>query len=380
MVQSFYKNETSFKGELMIKNLKKKINWLLLTPYMVFVSYFILSSSEQSFVVSLIECVLLAVAIMVSVYHAEEIAHDIGEGLGALVLALSVTVIEVGLILTLMSTGQGETSTIARDTVFSAVMIVCNGIVGICILLGGLKYKEVGFQFRGANSLLVVLISLSVFCFVLPNYTTSVLGPYYNTSQLIFVSIISVLLYFALVLTQTKTHKYYFESEQEIPLNGTEQIQHGLFSKKVLINFAALSVGLVSVIVFSKLIAPMIESGVERAGAPKAIVGLLIATIVLLPEAITAIYAARQNRIQTSLNLALGSGAASIALTIPVVSAYSIWNNQPLALGLDPKGMVFLILTFITGALTLGNGRATALQGFVHLIIMIAYFVVTLVP
>lgn len=364
----------------MTKNLKKKINWLLLTPYLVFVSYFFLSSSQQNFIVSFIECVMLAIAIMVSVYHAEEIAHDIGEGLGALVLALSVTVIEVGLILTLMSNGKGEASAIARDTVFSAVMIVCNGIVGICILLGGLKYKEVGFQFRGANSLMVVLISLSVFCFILPNYTTSVPGPYYNNSQLIFVSIISVLLYFALVLTQTKTHKYYFESEQEIPLDNTEHVQHSMFSKKVLINFAALIVGLVSVIVFSKLIAPMIENGVAKVGAPQAIVGLLIATIVLLPEAITAIYAARQNRLQTSLNLALGSGAASIALTIPVVSAYSIWNDQHLALGLDPKGMVFLILTFITGALTLGNGRATALQGFVHLMIMIAYFVITLVP
>ena len=358
----------------------KKINWLLITPYLVFISYFILSTSEQNFLISFIECVVLAVAIMVSVYHAEEIAHDIGEGLGALVLALSVTVIEVGLILTLMSTGKGETSTIARDTVFSAVMIVCNGIVGICILLGGLKYKEVGFQFRGANSLLMVLISLSVFCFVLPNYTTSVHGPYYSTSQLIFVSVISVLLYLALVLTQTKTHKYYFESEQEIPINHEGHSQHGLLSRKVLVHFAALVIGLVSVIVFSKLIAPLIESGVEKAGAPKAIVGLLIATIVLLPEAITAILAARQNRIQTSLNLALGSGAASIALTIPVVSAYSIWNSQTLALGLDPKGMVFLILTFITGALTLGNGRATALQGFVHLVIMIAYFAVTLVP
>lgn len=290
------------------------------------------------------------------------------------------TVIEVGLILTLMSSGASETSSIARDTVFSAVMIVCNGIVGICLLLGGIKYKEVGFQFRGANSLLVILISLSVFCFILPNYTTSVQGPYYNTSQLIFVSLISVLLYISLILTQTKTHKYYFESEQEMSLNQSKPVQHRFFSRKVLIHLSALVVGLISVIVLSKLLAPMIENGVQKIGAPKAIVGLLIATIVLLPEAITAILAARQNRIQTSLNLALGSGAASIALTIPVVSAYSIWNQQPLMLGLDPKGTVFLVLTFIVGSLTLGNGRATALHGWVHLIIMMAYFAVTLVP
>ena len=363
-----------------MSKLIKNINWMALLPYICFLSLIgIYAAGELTLTLSLMAILFLVIAIMASVYHAEEIAHDIGEGLGALVLALSVTVIEVGLIVSLMTAGGAGSSAIARDTVFAAIMIVSNGIVGICILLGGLKYGEIEFQFRGASSLLVVLISLSVFCFILPNYTTSVIGPYYNNSQLIFISVISILLYIALVLFQTKTHAYYFLSEKEAP-TGKSDHKKVISTKKVLISFAALLFGLVSVIGLAKFIAPMIESGVANIGAPKAVVGLLIASIVLLPEAITAILAVRQNKLQTSLNLALGSGAASIALTIPVVSVYSIINHQPLMLGLDPKSMVFLFLTFIVGSLTLGNGKATALSGVIHLIIMFAYFAVTIIP
>ena len=358
----------------------KNINWMALLPYISFIAMLgVFAAGESTLILSLMAILFLIIAIMASVYHAEEIAHDIGEGLGTLVLALSVTVIEVGLIVSLMSAGGAGSSAIARDTVFSAIMIVSNGIVGICILLGGLKYSEVEFQFRGANSLLVVLISLSVFCFVLPNYTTSVVGPYYNNGQLIFISIISIILYIALVLFQTKTHAYYFLSEKESP-SGITHEKKVISTKKVIISFVALVVGLISVIGLAKFIAPMIESGVDSLGAPKAIVGLLIASIVLLPEAITAILAARQNKLQSSLNLALGSGAASIALTIPVVSVYSIMKEQPLMLGLDPKSTVFLFLTFIVGSLTLGNGKATALSGVIHLVIMFAFFAVTLIP
>lgn len=358
----------------------KSINWMALLPYICFLSLIgIYAVGELTLTLSLMASAFLVIAIMASVYHAEEIAHDIGEGLGALLLALSVTVIEVGLIVSLMTAGGAESSAIARDTVFAGIMIVSNGIVGICILLGGLKYGEIEFQFRGASSLLVVLISLSVFCFILPNYTTSVIGPYYNNSQLIFVSVISILLYIALVLFQTKTHAYYFLSEKESP-SGKSDHKKIISTKKVLISFAALAFGLVSVIGLAKFIAPMIETGVTSIGAPKAIVGLLIASIILLPEAITAILAVRQNKLQTSLNLALGSGAASIALTIPVVSVYSIINSRPLVLGLEPKSMVFLFLTFIVGTLTLGNGKATALSGVIHLIILFAYFAVTIIP
>lgn len=359
----------------------KRFNWVAIFPYLSMAALILLSiyGDKTALVSSLIAAVFLGIAVLASVYHAEDIAHSIGEGLGTLVLALSITVIEVGLIVSIMSNGGEGASAVARDTVFAAVIIILNGIVGTCLLLGGLKYKEVGFQFRGANSLLVVLIALSVICFILPNFTTSIIGPYYNAGQLIFVSIISILLYGALVISQTKTHKYYYESAQQSP-EEAEEDSGPIVVKELLLSFAALLVGLTGVIGLAKFMAPAVEMGVVTLGAPKAVVGLLIATIVLLPEAITAVLAARENRLQTSLNLALGSGAASIALTIPIVSVYSIITEQPFMLGVDQKGMVFLILSFIICSLTLGNGKATALHGIVQLIILFAFFVVTLIP
>lgn len=362
--------------------LSKKFNWVPFLPYICLAALVGLSFiKEPSVYISAVTFAFLTVAVLSSVYHAEDIAHSIGEGLGALVLALSVTVIEAGLIISLMSAGGEGASSIARDTVFAAVMLICNGMVGICLLLGGLKYKEVGFQFRGANSLLVVIVALAVICFVLPNYTTSIIGPYYNAGQLVFVSIVAILLYAALVITQTRTHRYYFEYVNELSTEAEPPaLSENTTRTQLMMSFAALFVGLISVIGLAKLISPVIESSLLLLGAPKAVVGLFIALIVLLPEAITAILAAKENRLQTSLNLALGSGAASIALTIPVVSAFSILKDQPLMLGIDAKGTVFLLLTIATCILTLGNGRATALHGLVHLIIMFAYFIVTLIP
>lgn len=356
------------------------ISWIDVMPYLsLAVLAGIMVIGNLGIFASSVAILFLAISVMVAVYHAEEIAHNIGEGLGTIVLALSVTVIEVGLILSLMSAGGEGASAVARDTVFSAVIILLNGIVGLCLLLGGLKYKEVGFQFRGANSLLLVIITLAVFCFVLPNYTTSIVGPFYNASQLYFISVICILLYLSLIVVQTRTHTYYFQSEAE-EKPKTEQPAPKLPARKVLMNFGALFVGLVAVIGLAKFLAPMIENSLTFIGAPKTILGLLIATIVLLPEAITAVTAARDNRLQTSLNLALGSGVASIALTIPVVSMYSIWTKQPIMLGLDNKNVVFLVLTIVASSLTLGSGKATALQGIVHLIIMAAFFAVNFIP
>lgn len=260
-------------------------------------------------------------------------------------------------------------------------MIVCNGIVGLCLLLGGLKYKEIGFQFKGSSSLFVVLITLSTLCFILPNYTSSSLGPKFNVTQLVFVSVICILLYLSLIIFQTRTHKSYFTAidydATEIP-NESDQEPFSIAS--TLIHTASLIIGLISVIGLAKLLAPSIESGINHLGYPKAVVGLIIATIVLLPEAFTAVTAAKKNRLQTSLNLALGSGAASVALTVPTVAAYSIIKNQPLTLGIDAKSTVFLLLTFLVTSLNLGAGKSTALQGAVHLIILASYFVMTMVP
>lgn len=338
--------------------------------------------ADANYWVSTLAALFLGIAVMSSVHHAEIIAHKLGEGLGTIVLALCVTVIEVGLIISLMSqVGSESSSVLARDTVFAAVMIITNGMVALCLILGGLKFKEQEFQVQGSKSLLVVLVTLSFLVFVLPNYTTTTAGPTYNAGQMIFIGIICVLLYLLFIFFQTKSHKAYFE-----PTVDTGQVttfneeNHEVSNADAWLSFISLLVSLIAVIGLAKMISPVIERGIDFLGAPKSTVGLLIAVIVLLPETWAAINAARANRLQTSLNLALGSGIASIALTIPVVIVYSFYMQQELVLGLDPKNMVFMVMTFLVGALTLGTGKSTLLQGAVHAVILITYFVMSFIP
>lgn len=320
----------------------------------------------------------LGVAVMTAVHHAEVIALRVGPSLGALILALAVTVIEVGLIVSLMTNDTADSAVVARDTVFSAVIIVTNGIVGVCLLLGGLRFRELNFHVQGASSLLAILAVLSGITMVLPNYTTSTAGSTYSTGQLIFVSSACLLLYALLVYFQTKTHKDYFEVT-EVPSEDAEGSPTPSLRRTIL-SFVCLVISLGAVIGLAKALSPAIETGVTALNAPRAAVGIVIALLVLLPEMWAAISAARANQLQTSLNLALGSGAASIALTIPVVSVFSIMTNRTLTLGLDPKGTAFLLMTFIVGGLTLGTGRTTALQGATHLVLMLAYLVMSFIP
>lgn len=334
---------------------------------------------ESSFWFSVSATVFLGISVMSSVHHAEIIAHRIGEGLGTLVLALSVTIIEVGLILSLMGQNGPDSSYLARDTIFAAVMIVTNGIVGLCLILGGLKFKEQEFQVQGSRSLFVVLIALCFLVFVIPNYTSSTSGGTYSQTQMIFVAAFSLILYFLFVVFQTKTHKSYFEPADTN--QGQDAITHEEVSKlDAWLSFASLCISLIAVIGLAKMLSPTIESGLLYLGAPKSTVGLLIAAIVLLPEAWAAVASARANRLQTSLNLALGSGIASIALTIPVVIAYAIYSGSTLTLGLDAKNLAFMAMTFAIGTLTLGTGKSTLLQGAVHAVILLTYFVMSIIP
>lgn len=325
--------------------------------------------------IAAVALIFLGVAVMTAVHHAEVIALKVGPSLGALILALSVTVIEVGLIVSLMTNDTPDSAVVARDTVFSAVIIVTNGIVGVCLLLGGIRYKELGFHVLGASSLLTVLAVLAGLTLVLPNYTTSTLGPTYSTSQLIFASVASLFVYASLVYAQTRSHKDFYEPEIESTVQAMRPSR-----RQAGISFVALMVSLTAVIGLAKALSPSIEAGVNALGAPRAVVGIVIALLVLLPETWAAISAARANQLQTSLNLALGSGAASIALTIPVVSAFSIWTERKLTLGLDEKGIFFLVLTFIVGGMTLGTGKTTALQGVLHLILLIAFVTLSFIP
>ncbi len=321
--------------------------------------------------------IFLGLGISSAVHSAEVIAQRLGPSLGTLILALAVTIIEVALIVSLMSQQADGADKIARDTVFAAIMIVTNGIIGVCILIGGIKHKELSFQTMGTSALLGVLAVLSVLTLVLPNFTVSASGPSYSTGQLIFVSMASIFLYCSLVFAQTKTHKSFFEAVNELPPD--ENIYRPSLAR-TWISFISLIFSLIAVVGLAKLLSPSIESAIAFLGAPKSVVGIVIALLVLAPETFAAIKSARINQLQTSLNLALGSGAASIALTIPAVSLYSIYTNNQLTLGLDGKSLILLITTFLVGGFTFGAGRSTTLHGIVHLVILAGYVALTFMP
>ena len=330
---------------------------------------------------ALIFCaVILLNAISASVHYAELIAKRVGPALGTLILALSVTIIEVGLIISLMSIETTPGSTIARDTVFSAIMIVTNGVLGMCLLLGGLRHKELGFQPQGTNALIGVLAVLSTLTLVLPNFTISSQGPTYSSGQLIFASIASLFLYGALVWAQTVSQKSYFEPITNEQFAQLEIQNYVPSQKQSIVGFLGLVLSLLVVIGMAKTLSPFIEKSLIDLGAPQATVGIIIALLVLAPETLASISAAKMNQLQTSLNLALGSAAASIALTIPLVSLYSIIMNKTITLGLDTKSLALLVLTFVSAGSTFGTGRTTALQGVVHLIILASYIALSFMP
>lgn len=327
---------------------------------------------------TLAAAVILVGSVIAAVHHAEVVAHSVGEPFGTLLLAVAVTVIEVSLIVSLMLSAGADTATLARDTVFAAIMLILNGIVGLCLLAGGLRHHEQRFTLRGVSAALCVLAAMAVLSLVLPNYVTSAPGGAYAPSQLIFVAVVSLILYGTFVMVQTVRHRDYFLPADEAPTHDTHAEPPD--SRTAWIAFAILVVALVGVVLLAKSLAPTMESAVLAAGLPLTVVGVVIAGLVLAPESLAAFRAARRDRIQTSLNLALGSALATIGLTIPSVSVVSLWLGIPLSLGLDPKGLTLLFLSLFVATITLGTGRTTVLHGVVHLVILAAYLFVTVVP
>jgi Ca2+:H+ antiporter len=328
---------------------------------------------------ALLDSAALIACVLAAVHHAEVVAHRVGEPFGTLLLALAVTVIEVALIVSLMLTGGAATVALARDTVFAAIMIILNGMVGVCLLLGATRHGEQSFGLYGVNATLAALAAITVITLVLPNATTTASGPSYSTSQLAFVAVVSLALYGVFVLVQTVSHRDYFLPQRGSVLAETEHAPRPS-SGATAFSAVLLIVCLGAVILLAKAIAPVIEAGVDSVQAPKAVVGVIVAAIVLLPESLAALAAARANRLQTSLNLALGSAMASIGLTIPTVAVVSIATGWTLVLGLDPSSTILLALSLLVAALSLGTGRTTVLQGAVHLVIFGVYLFTTVVP
>jgi len=320
--------------------------------------------------------VALPGTVFAGVHHAEVISRRIGEPFGTLVLAVVVTVTEVALIASLMLAPDARNSELARDAVLSAIMLTSNGLVGLCLLLGGLFHREQEFQVRGASAALAVLCALATMTLILPNHLTTTPGPTLSCSQLTFVGVVSMALYLTFVFVQTIRHRELFLSE---PVETGERAPAPGFGA-VLASAGLLLGALVGVVGLAEVLAPVVESAVVRAGAPVAVVGIIISMIVLLPESAAALRAARSNQLQNSLNLAHGSALASIGLTIPAIGAVSIAFDVPVVLGVSPKDTVLLALTLLVSVITLSTGRTTVLQGMVHLIVLAAYLFMAVVP
>jgi Ca2+:H+ antiporter len=318
--------------------------------------------------------VFLATSVLSAVHFAEVVAHRVGEPFGSLVLAVAVTVIEVGLIVTLMVSDSKGNETLARDTVFAAAMITTNGILGISVLIGAARPRRVlqrrghGDRARDRGDGGGAVLTL-----VLPTFTTSAPGPEFTGAQLAFAGVASVALYALFVFVQTVRHRDYFVADD---------VEHAAppSDREALVSLVLLVVALVAVVGLAKVESKAIEDVVTGLGAPKSAVGVVIALLVLGPETLAAVRNARRGRVQTSLNLALGSAMASIGLTIPAIAVASIWLEGPLVLGLDSIQIVLLTITAIVGALTVLPGRATVQEGGVHLVLFAAFVFLAVNP
>lgn len=324
--------------------------------------------------------VLLIGSVITAVHQAEVIAHKVGEPLGTLILAVCVTIIEVALIVSIMLSAGEDGGLIARDSVFAVIMIVMNGVIGMSILLGCLRHHILSFRVEGSNSGLTVLIAMAFMILIVPNFTTTTLGPTFSDSQLMFAGVLSLVLYCTFVFVQTVRHRDYFLQQNEPELKNSASNVIAPSNTKIFVSGILLLISLVSVVLLAKALSPSIELAIDMMGAPRAVVGIAIALLVLLPEGVAATRAAINNRLQNSLNLSIGSALASIGLTIPVVAFVSIVFDLPISLGVDALGMTFLGLTFLLSILTIAIGRATVLQGAVHLVVFAAYLFLSLVP
>jgi Ca2+:H+ antiporter len=324
---------------------------------------------------ALVLAVILLGNVIAAVHHAEVVALRVGEPFGAIVLALSVTIIEGGLIISMMLSGKGNPA-LLRDSVLAVVMLVVHGLAGLCIVVCAFHHREPEFRVEGANAFLVVLIPMAVLVLVLPNYAVSVPGPFYSPLQLTFVSAACLGLYIAFLFIQTNWHRAYFLSVDE-----DDAVEHAPPSGRMaLASLGLLCVALLSIVLLAKNLAPALEASVKAAGAPLAIVGVIIAAIVLLPETAAALQAAARNRLQASINLALGSAVASIGLSVPAVALVASWIHQPLELGISAGDSVLMALGFIIAIITYGIGRTNLLSGIVHLVLLATYVFAVFAP
>lgn len=354
------------------------LQWTIVIPVLAWALFFS-GLIYDSALFQVVASILLILSVMSAVHHSEIIAEKVGEPYGTIILAISITVIEVSIIISLMMSEGSEAASLARDTVYAATMLILNGIIGLCLLIGGLKHYEQGFSASSVTIALVSLVSIVVFTLVFPTFTKSVQGSYYSVPQLVFASIACLVIYSAFLFAQTRRYRQYFLT---VGADGNEDTAEPIaISKPVFFTslvFLIASLGIV--VLLAKTLSPTIESIITGHNLPKSLVGVVIAAIILLPEAMAAIIAARKNRLQTSINLSLGSALASIGLTIPGVAAVCIMYGIPISLGLDIKSIVLLGLSVFTVMLSLSGGKSNIVYGVVLLVNLFAFIFLMIYP
>jgi Ca2+:H+ antiporter len=305
----------------------------------------------------------------------------LGEPYGTLILTISVISIEVSVISAVMLAG-GSGPTLARDTMLAVLMIVLNGMVGVSLVIGGIRYREQDYNLPGARAFLAVLITLATVALILPRFTISTADASLTPRQSVLISLATIVLYGTFLAIQTVRHSGFF---MEAKIDGTSVPEHGkhpesLQPRSVPYHAMFLPLTLIPIVLLSKKLAVLVDEGILALNAPLAIGGILIALLVLAPEGLAAFRAAALNHLQRAVNICLGSALATICLTVPAISTIGLLTDTHVVLGLDPAEMVMLVLTLALSVMTFGGTRTSVLQGAVHLVVFFIYLILIFDP
>jgi Ca2+:H+ antiporter len=321
--------------------------------------------------------VILGSAICV-VRHADCLAIKLGEPYGTLILTLSAISIEVVMISTAMLHGANN-PTLGRDAIFAVVMIALNGLVGVSLLLGGLRHREQYYNLLGVNSYLNVIMALAVLGLVLPNFTTSTKGPTFSTEQEIFLIAMSLLLYAIFLLIQTVRHRRYFMESEDVVVPASSA-HHPLQVRSTAFHAVLLLIYLVTVILLAEKFAIPLDNSIEKFHMPQAFGGAIIAALVLSPEGLGAIRASLGNQLQRSINILLGSVLATIGLTIPAVLTIGLITKRSVTLGVEGGNLPLLLLTLAVSVVTFTSRKTNVLQGCIHLLLFAVFVLLIFAP
>lgn len=365
--------------------LRPVIAWITVGLFVTFGSAW-LGQLSQAAMAACLFAWLFAVIVWVAfgvVHEAEELAQMLGEPVGTLVLTLSIVIIEVVLISAVML-GPGDTATLARDTMFAVLMIVLNGVVGLGLLIGGIRHHEQAFNLRGASSYLAVIIPLATIALVLPNFTASTSGGTLTSFQAVAFSILTMALYGLFLWLQTGRHRGYFIA----PKPDTDRIEASPppppprrpRKRELLTHVALLLLNILPIVILSKSLAKILDYGIAATGAPHALGGVIIAMLVFTPEGLSALSAIRRDELTRAINLCLGGAASTVGLTVPAVLAIGLLAGKPVVLGLPPASIVLLASTLVLSSLTFSGWRTTMLEGAVHLSMFAVFLVLVFSP